>query len=227
MALPDFKVSGEIGRLVFARPPVNAFDADSLRALVGILEAIPDSEARAVVLTGEGGCFTAGLDIKSVDPNNPDEFGALLQEFRKCIRLFARSTVPFAAAISGHCLGAGAIFASLCDYRVMDHEKSSFGLPEIKLGMEMPAYVFDLLCHLFGQPISQRMYSEGMILGPEQAHRYNIADTLAPAGQAETIARRWCAEVLELPARPYTSCRKTARAKLTEIVVNGLDRRFQ
>jgi enoyl-CoA hydratase/carnithine racemase len=58
-------ISGHIGTIVLARPPVNALSREMIVELIGALSAMDaNPDVRAVILTGRGRCFSAGVDLK-------------------------------------------------------------------------------------------------------------------------------------------------------------------
>ncbi|MEO7986895.1 MAG: 3-hydroxyacyl-CoA dehydrogenase NAD-binding domain-containing protein, partial [Gemmatimonadales bacterium] len=100
----------------------------------GIAEALARAQAdpaiRAIVLTGSGGLFSGGADIR--------EFGTPASTtdptLRRLIELVETSTKPVVAAIAGVCLGGGLELAMAAHYRVASAD-AKLGLPEVKLGL--------------------------------------------------------------------------------------------
>jgi len=127
----DYSLRDGVAVLAFANPPVNSLSHGLRTELVGALErALQDAGARAVMLIGGNGTFSAGADIK--------EFGtpAILKapSLRDVIQAFEASTKPVVAAIEGLALGGGLELALGCHYRVVKQD-AKLGLPEVKLGL--------------------------------------------------------------------------------------------
>jgi 3-hydroxyacyl-CoA dehydrogenase len=130
-AVSEYRVDRSVAVIAFANPPVNGL-AHAVRAeLAGALErARTDPGVRAVVLTGAGGLFSGGADIR--------EFGTPASTaeptLRQLIEQVETSTKPVVAAIAGTCLGGGLELAMAAHYRVASGN-AMLGLPEVKLGL--------------------------------------------------------------------------------------------
>jgi 3-hydroxyacyl-CoA dehydrogenase len=99
-----YRIDRAVAVISFANPPVNGLSHAVRVALVAALErAQADPIVRAIVLTGAGGLFSGGADIR--------EFGtpASMAEptLRQLIDLMEASPKPIIAAIAGTCLGGG------------------------------------------------------------------------------------------------------------------------
>jgi cyclohexa-1,5-dienecarbonyl-CoA hydratase len=122
-------------------PPVNVLDAAILGELVdrfGELEA--DSSLAAVVLSGEGRCFSAGASVAEHKQEQAEGMVSALE--KACLALPAFPT-PVIAAVHGSCLGGAMELISFCDFVVADPE-AVFGQPEIKLAFFPPVALHQL-----------------------------------------------------------------------------------
>src|SRR5690349_6957387 len=112
-------------------PPVNGMNHAVRRAVVeGIDRAHADRAISAVVLTGAGGLFSGGADIR--------EFGTPQARAEPTlptvIAIVEASDKPVVAAISGSCMGGGLELALGCHFRVATAD-AQFALPEVRLGL--------------------------------------------------------------------------------------------
>ena len=127
----SYSVEGAVAVISFANPPVNGL-SHAVRAGIAtaVARAQADPSVRAVVLTGSGGLFSGGADIR--------EFGtpasAAEPTLRQLIDLVETSAKPVVAAIAGTCLGGGLELAMAAHYRVAS-AGARLGLPEVKLGL--------------------------------------------------------------------------------------------
>jgi 3-hydroxyacyl-CoA dehydrogenase len=127
----DYRLDRGVAVITFANAPVNGL-SHGVRS--GIAEAIghaqTDSSARAIVLTGAGGLFSGGADIR--------EFGTPASTadptLRQLIELIESSPKPVVAAMTGMALGGGLELAMAAHYRVASAD-AKLGLPEVKLGL--------------------------------------------------------------------------------------------
>ena len=99
---------------------LNGF-TDALRADLhnALQRAANDSAVRAVVLTGEGRCFSAGADLKAGFDNAGGVEGQLQEEYRPTLEAIAEMPKPVIAAVKGFAAGIGLSYALQCDLVLM------------------------------------------------------------------------------------------------------------
>ena len=108
----------------------------------------------AVVLTGSGAVFTAGLDFDHHFPmfarRSIKEIDAWFDEYRATnLRLFTYPR-PTVAAINGHAYAGGFITAIDCDHRIACEGPLQFSLNEVPIGIPMPAVYCEIIKHALG-----------------------------------------------------------------------------
>src|SRR6476620_3556986 len=128
-----------------------AFFAD-LHAAFDRLEA--EFSDCAVVLTGSGAVFTAGLDFDHHFPlfarRSLKEIDAWFDAYRATnLRLFMYPR-PTVAAINGHAYAGGLITALDCDHRIASEGALQFSLNEVPIGIHMPAVYCEIIKHAIG-----------------------------------------------------------------------------
>ena len=135
-----FEVSGHVALITLNRPAKrNAITAEMGDRLVDILERVRRDDAiRAAILTGAGGAFSAGADLKQRASGG----GARAEDKAAAAVVDAGLTPkwstmhvekPLIAAIDGYCLAGGLELALACDIRICT-PAAQFGLPEIARG---------------------------------------------------------------------------------------------
>ncbi len=121
-------------RITLNRPEnLNAVTPDDIATL---REALVDSSGtRAIVFSGNGGrAFNAGMHVDSFHEMNADTARTFISNVRDLMRTVRTSAAVTICAIDGYCLGFGFELALACDLRIAT-TRSSFGLPEIKVGV--------------------------------------------------------------------------------------------
>lgn len=173
-------------------PPVNALSADVRSGLMAALDHAANLETAAgIVLTGAGGTFIGGADIK--------EFGKppvepMLPEVIERIETFGK---PVVAAVNGAALGGGCEVALACHGRIA-HEKASFGLPEVKLGIVPGAGGTQRLPRLIGVAAAIDLIGTGRAVKTDEAVTLGLADSIAtdPIGAAIALVHEFTAKPL-------------------------------
>jgi enoyl-CoA hydratase/carnithine racemase len=213
----DIRRHDTVHELRLARPPVNALDPGLVRALRAAVEAAPGEGARALVLSGSPGMFSAGLDVPALLELDRAAFGVFWNDFFGLCAALARSPVPVAAAITGHSPAGGAVLAIMCDYRVMARGAFRIGLNEVQVGLSVPECIQAALRRLVGAYRAERLLVAGAMLEAEQAHAVGLVDELADAEAVVPRALAWLGDLLRLPPQAMAQTRRLARADLAAI----------
>jgi enoyl-CoA hydratase/carnithine racemase len=208
---------GDVLELRLARPPVNAIDPGLVRALTAAIEGAPGSGARALVLSGQPGRFSGGLDVPALLALERPETERFLGEFLALLRTLALSEIPVSAAITGHAPAGGAVLAIHCDQRVMAEGDFRIGLNEVQVGIPLPGVLFSTLERVVGTRQAERLAVGGLMLTSGEALAIGLVDELVPVEgvveRALQVARDW----LALPPRAMAKTRALARRELAEI----------
>jgi enoyl-CoA hydratase/carnithine racemase len=139
-----------------------------------------ESAVRALVLTGNGGCFSAGADITEFAALRADAAAAERYETagETCTRQLAALPKPTVAAISGPCMGGGLSLAEACDFRVADRT-ALFAVPAARLGIVYNIVECRDLLALVGLARAKRILFSGARFGAAEAAQLGIVDELA------------------------------------------------
>lgn len=200
-----------------ARPPVNALTSEMLRGLATAIRAAPGEGARALVLSGREGMFSAGLDLPWVVSLDEDGARELVESLFDAMRAVALSEVPIAAAVTGHSPAGGMVLAMWCDHRVMARGPFRIGLNEVEVGLPLPPFLIRGLARLVGEHAAARLILGAVLPEAEEAHRLGMVDELAEPGQvverALAVAGRWAS----LPTHALEEARENGRAELRRL----------
>jgi enoyl-CoA hydratase len=174
----------------------NAIDPETALALRTAFTAFEADEAAAVaVLTGAGGCFCAGWDLKSFAASDyryePEGEGPLGP---------TRSlpSKPVIAAVEGHAVAGGLELALWCDLRVAS-ATAVFGVFCRRWGVPLVDGGTVRLPRLIGHGRALDMILTGRPVGAGEAFTWGLADRLVPAGEALAEAAALAAEIARFP----------------------------
>lgn len=200
--------------LKLARPPVNALDPKLVAALREAIAHAPAQGARAIVLSGQPGLYSAGLDVPALLALDRAGMIAFWGEFIGLVRSIARSPVPIVAAITGHSPAGGAVLSIFCDYRIMARGSFKIGLNEVMVGLTVPEPIQVGLRRLVGHYRAERLMVAGAMVESEEAQRIGFVDELADVADVVPRALAWARQLLALPHEAMSSTRRLARADL-------------
>ena len=182
---------------------MNAVDQDMITAVIVAGNEVEASDARAVIVSGEGKAFCAGIDISGLsgmigkDPAEllmPRTHGnGTTNQWQEFAMVWSRMDIPVIAAVHGVCFGAGIQLALGADIRIASPD-AKFAVMEMKWGIVPDMGGMVLLPRLVRSDVLRRMTYTAEPVGAEQAERWGlvteIADDPLAAAQAlaETIA---------------------------------------
>ncbi len=202
-----FVIEDRVGRITFARPPLNIFSiamtkevnralniCGSERDMVAILfDAVPESRA-----------FTAGV---AVEEHGVEVVYQMLDGFHNIFRSMEMMAKPTIAVVDGAALGGGCELVAGCDI-VIASERAHFGQPEIKLGL-FPPVAAVLLPRVIGDKRARELLLTGDLIDAQEAGRLGLVNYVLPSGQLEQKTSEILAKLRELSAQ---SLEATVRA---------------
>jgi len=169
-----------VATVVIDRPDARNAMNDQLRdELKAVLDALDDSDVRAVVLTGSGGTgtFVSGADLKDLQGRSVTE-QRRWNNRRKVYDAVSELSKPVIARINGHAFGGGLELALACDIRVAP-DNVRVGFPEIDLGLIPGGGGTQRLPRLVGEGQAMRLITTGELITATEANDLGIIDVLA------------------------------------------------
>jgi enoyl-CoA hydratase/carnithine racemase len=205
---------GPVLELSIDRPPVNALNPALVEELSTAIRDAGETH-KALVISGREGLFSAGLDIVELQQLDKAGIGDFWKHFIGLLEVVARSRIPIAAAINGHCPAGGAVLTLFCDYRVLSRGEFVIGLNETAVGLLVPGVIRYALIRAVGAHQAERLIVAGALINPEQALKFGLIDHLSadPASSIED-AVNWCAHHLTLPSESMLGNRSLMRKDL-------------
>ncbi|CAL9522093.1 Carnitinyl-CoA dehydratase [Streptomyces sp. enrichment culture] len=188
-----------------ARNAVNAATATALAAALDELEA--DPALRVGVLTGEGGTFSAGMDLKAaLRGESPDVegrgFGGLTE---------SRPDKPLIAAVEGFAMGGGFELALACDL-IVAAEDARFGLPEVKRGLIAAGGGVIRLPGRIPHHLAMEFLLTGEPVDGRRAGELGLANRVTDKGQAVAEALRLAERVAANAPLALAALKRVVRA---------------
>ena len=205
-----FTTQDDVLTITFNRPhALNAVDGDMLAAAV---DAVEKTDARVIVITGQGRAFCAGADLNRVGQGGTQEQGNAL------VRAFLQAPRPVVAAVNGPAAGIGSSVALAADFTVA-HESAYFLQAFINIGL-MPDGGGT---HLFGASLGRARANQLALLG-ERLPAVEAAELglIASAHADDDFEAAVQALVTRLASGPTVAYAET-KAALNAVTLAGLN----
>jgi enoyl-CoA hydratase len=184
---------------------VNALDLELLLALQETFRELRDA---AVVLTGAGHCFSAGVDLRRVLEAGPDYAAAFLPALTGACRAVFEHPRPVVAAVNGHAIAGGCILAAACDRRFM--AAGTIGVTELAVGVPYPSVPMEVLRFVAG-PAAADLALSARTMGPQEALRVGLVDAVAAPDELLERALAEAGRLARIPAAAFALTKRQLR----------------
>ena len=210
-----------VATLTLARPDkLNSLTFDVYREMGDLLEAMDDhDEVRALVITGEGRAFCSGGDVNDI-------IGELFARDAKGLLAFTRVTGrlianirklrrPVVAAVNGTAVGAGAVIALACDFRIASDTASfAFLFPKVGLcGADMGAGW--LLPRTVGLARANEILFLGDRIDAATAERIGLVNKVVPQAECLAVATQLAERLASGPAFAHSMTKQMLESEHT------------
>lgn len=193
-------VSDGIAQVRLDRPEkLNALTLDTLHQLIATAHELRgDRSVRAVVISGEGDSFCAGLDFAAVLKNPPGIIRAFVpmpwrgtNAFQEACWAWRRLPVPVIAAVRGHCYGGGLQLALAADFRIASPD-SEWSVLEGRWGLIPDMSGIQTLAELVGIDAAKLLTMTARLVSGKEAADLGLVTELAgdPESAALDLARQ-------------------------------------
>lgn len=204
-------------QLTLARPPANALSPELLGELSTALDDAVEEGARAIVVAGQPGMFSAGLDVPLLLELDRETMAKFWQTFFDLLAQLARSPIPVGTAITGHCPAGGMVLSLYTDFRIAAAGDFKLGLNEVQVGLPMPPIIFHAFRRLIGPRAAEQLGVAGELVSPERALALGLVDELAAPEKVVERTVEHAARLAAMPPGALAETRKLARADLVEL----------
>jgi len=194
------------------RGAVNALDLAAVEEMsAAIADLAADETLGALVLTGAGPAFCAGLDLKAVPGYGRAEQRRLVEAMNRFFGGLYDFPRPTVAAINGHAIAGGMVLALACDHRVCTSNAASLGLTEVKVGVPFPVGAIEVVRNELTPAAARALILFGRLIGPEQALAWGAVDEVVAPDAVLTRACAEAATLAELPRDTFERVKRTLR----------------
>ena len=199
------------------RPPVNALNLEIVEGLHQAIDQYTNNGAKALMLSGREGIYSAGLDVKKLLEMNADEITVFFKSFWGLMAKISKSPIPIAAAITGHSPAGGAVLANFCDYRVAANGSFKIGMNEVFVGLEVPRVIYKGFARHVGEKHATNLMVHGQLMEFDFAHEIGFIDELVEPDQVKARTLDWLRNLTQLPPLAMNRTRLNAKSEINNL----------
>ncbi|MCB1246207.1 MAG: enoyl-CoA hydratase/isomerase family protein [Acidimicrobiia bacterium] len=209
----DHWQDGDVGFIALDRPEtLNALSLRLLEEIIAVCNEIASSGLRAVVVTGNGRAFSAGVDIGvfadeglgSSDPTRRYDAAKLGGVMADAVESLPQVTV---AALHGHVVGGGVVLAAACDLRVADRD-TVFSIPEIDVGIPLAWGGIERLVREIGPALTKELVMTCRPFTAAEARTAGFLNAVVEPGTAMETATELATHIAEKPRLPVVTTKR-------------------
>jgi enoyl-CoA hydratase len=201
--------------LRLAHGKASALDVELLDALLHELDGVAE-DVRALVLTGTGSIFSAGVDLFRLTREGPGyvrHFLPLLSRFLHRLFTFPR---PVVAAVNGHAIAGGCVIVLACDARLMADDVGRIGVPELLVGVPFPAAALEVVRFAVPREKVQSLVYTGRTLSARDALGAGLIDEVVAPDALLTRAQELARQLATIPPPVFSLTKQSLRAEALE-----------
>ena len=198
---------------------VNAFDIELMRGWISELARLEQADTPAVVLTGTGTVFSAGVELRRLTDGGRHYVKAFLPLLGDAFFKTFTFSKPLVAAVNGHAIAGGCVLACACDYRVMAEGTGRIGTPELSVGVPFPSMAMEILRLVVPAHRLQAVVYRGLTCTPDEALANGFVDELAAPDALVDRAVEVASHLGSLPRASFSLTKRIIRQPSRDRVV--------
>jgi enoyl-CoA hydratase len=192
----DTNIKDGIALVTLAYGKVNALDTEFCEALAARFAELRASDTKAVVLTGQGKTFSAGVQLIKLSEGGESYIRQFLPALHELYETVFFHPKPIVAAINGHAVAGGCVLACAADARLMADNGTRIGVTELLVGVPFPPLAFEIMRYATAPRFFPSLIFSGATFAPGEAAARGLVDEIAPpdtlmdraVAAAETLA---------------------------------------
>lgn len=205
-----------IRTLKLAHGKVSAIDIELGEAMIAEMQAAMDPSVKAVILTGSGSSFSAGVDLFRVVKDGPEYGRRFLPILDGLLHAVLTLPKPTIAAVNGHAIAGGCILAAACDHRIMTEGHGRIGIPELAVGVPFPALPLQIMSARVNDPALRDLVFTGRTVLIDEAKTMGLIDEKCPSGMLMDRAMEVAERMAAIPAGAFALTKEAFYAPILE-----------
>ena len=216
--LPTYRLDDGVAIVTLDDGKANAFSTAAVVQLEAHLDQAEADGARALVIVGRPGRFSAGFNLDEMTGSVEEMRALVVRGARFWMRLYG-FPMPTVAACTGHALAGGALTLLSCDLRIAADVPAKIGLNEVAIGLTLPKFGVELAMDRLVKPAIAAATMGGQLYDAAGAVQVGFLDRVVPAEDLLDVAVAEARRLGALGTAAYAGTKQNARAALIERVL--------
>jgi enoyl-CoA hydratase len=218
-----YELDGNVAVIRFDDGKANVLNHEAIATIQRLLTQAEADEAKAVVLIGRPGKFSAGFDL-SVMTAGPDQARDLLRAGADLALRVYTFPMPVLLGVTGHALAMGAILLMSADVRIGADGPFKIGLPEVEIGMPLPIFAVEFARDRLSKRHFLPAVQHAVVTSPAYAVDVTFLDRVVDPDQVAQATIEAAHELADrLRGRAFVLTRENTRVPTARVIQAGLD----
>ena len=207
-------------KITLNKPPFNVLNIEMMGEINHALEGLIDDQTVKVLVfeaAENSKAFSAGVDVSE---HTADQVEEMIETFHRIFRLLDQLEIPTVAVVDGAALGGGCELVLFCDM-VIASAKSSFGQPEIQVGV-LPPIAVVALPDIIGPKKAMEIVLTGDRIRADEAERIGLVNKVVPPEELEVAAGELVEKLSKLSGAVLRLTKRAVRVGRVGSFVDGL-----
>lgn len=201
--------------------PANAMDVRFCVELTKTVRELAESSSRAIVLTGQGKIFGAGVDLPQLLEGGVDYIRKFLPALDELLDTLFFCHKPIVAAVNGHAIAGGCLLACTADRRFMAAGKAQIGVPELRVGVPFPTVAMEIMRARTSPSYYEEVALGGATYAAQDARQRGLVDVVVEQEQLLTEAISAAESLAAIRPVIYSFSKQQARQPVREAIATN------
>ena len=212
----DLKNHNGIATVTIAHGKANALDIELSEELARCFAQIAESAARAVVVTGQGKIFSAGVDLIRLSSGGAEYVRKFLPALHRAFNAIFFFPKPVVAAVNGHAIAGGCVLACCAERRIMARSNGRIGVTELLVGVPFPAVAFETMRFAVPARHLPELLFTGATYEADAALQRGLVDAVVPSDELMRSAISAAEQLAALSPAAFAQTKAQLRAEARE-----------
>jgi enoyl-CoA hydratase len=202
---------GEVAILQIVHGKANALDVELCEAIAARFKQLETGSARAIVITGQGRMFSAGVDLLRLSAGGADYVRQFLPALHQLYDTVFHFPKPVVAAVNGHAIAGGCVLQCCADRRIAARGDFRIGVTELLVGVPFPPMAFEVMRFATPPAFFPEAILSGATFPPDVAQFRRLVDELVEPDALLDRAVEWAQTLAALPPATFAMTKRQLR----------------